>query len=1100
RATCLNSGLIIFSNWAGSITSRISSISPRYITSLELTVLGQNLSSPSTTGSELHYTVGQLGVKHAERLGLVQRQQHLHEELLVLSLQRQRKSIDDAAQNLKQLANTIELLSLIDEPQENIINLLPNESSQAEKFAIDSVENSFQKVALSRIFAVEYTNRWSMYFLATEGWKSGDSSPFNLFRFQIGHGVAEVEHNSALLQLLLEQFNLISAGCIFQRRQRVQLSWGFRSIMRRAVRALRFFARLQLIAVAKWVGHTAAACKSPAAANRRTDQAVREVEVDQEEAHTLHVMAEPRTKIPPIETTVIIEETPVRMEIDTGASVSLISSDTFALSSVGCPSWSRPTHSYVREPVPLLGKINVCVRIGEISKELPLLVVKGSGSNLIGRDWLAGLPLDWRSINQARVALQQAMQKQQHDAHAHDRRIEMGDAVVARDFAADGRWKPAVVTNCSGAASFSCQFDDGREVRRHIDQVRKPPEPPAPSEAEQPPCVEVPDDQPEAPAETPGQAPELSSEALLRRSTRARAEPDRLRYEYSNEDRTSNNSSCSGGSNPAAPMKSSLPAVKPRTRSMLVVSKSEASEQAAADLSSPSGTSAASPGLPSGEDSISSGLSVLRELAEARKLYMSTASENAQMKQYVEDLNSECLELHDSLFQEANRQVSEALQAKDRVEKRCIELERQNEVLTSEVAALKALIEQASPSLSECGHRRTGSYSDVRQAEQLTDSDIQSFELDPLVYGEDIRCCLEFANRDLGAQVIEAALTNQLHIEALTSNRSAPQGKQRCSLMKSKLCHYRVRLSESSDAPWHYISHCARNRIIATCNLLHYLRYVQQGLLPSATSSDKFTEIQSHRRNMHLAMLGFQNDSGTPQSLASTPTTRSRLQSLADSDAGNADTAADSPSLATRRARIASELLESEEKYLRYLRLLTRYFEAPLRLSEDLMPADAHAAVFGNLAQIVQLNRHHMRAQAILERQMAASSRLLGFVRRAESRPEVQMRLDALLIMPVQRVPRELLELLQRQRKQQSHRPESTSRDSIGAAHAFCQLAPYLKIYSVYARHHMRAQAILERQMAASSRLLGFVRRAESRPEVQMRLDALLIMPVQRVP
>ncbi|PAA51976.1 hypothetical protein BOX15_Mlig007695g1 [Macrostomum lignano] len=350
----------------------------------------------------------------------------------------------------------------------------------------------------------------------------------------------------------------------------------------------------------------------------------------------------------------------------------------------------------------------------------------------------------------------------------------------------------------------------------------------------------------------------------------------------SDEDRTSNNSSCSGGSNPAAPMKSSLPAVKPRTRSMLVVSKSEASEQAAADLSSPSGTSAASPGLPSGEDSISSGLSVLRELAEARKLYMSTASENAQMKQYVEDLNSECLELHDSLFQEANRQVSEALQAKDRVEKRCIELERQNEVLTSEVAALKALIEQASPSLSECGHRRTGSYSDVRQAEQLTDSDIQSFELDPLVYGEfldwlnspgldasksafmdrivnrDIRCCLEFANRDLGAQVIEAALTNQLHIEALTSNRSAPQGKQRCSLMKSKLCHYRVRLSESSDAPWHYISHCARNRIIATCNLLHYLRYVQQGLLPSATSSDKFTEIQSHRRNMHLAMLGFQ--------------------------------------------------------------------------------------------------------------------------------------------------------------------------------------------------------------------------------------------------
>uniref|UniRef100_A0A1I8GWQ2 SH2 domain-containing protein n=1 Tax=Macrostomum lignano TaxID=282301 RepID=A0A1I8GWQ2_9PLAT len=42
---------MIFSNWPGSITSIISSISPRYITSLLLTVLGQNLSSPRTTCS-----------------------------------------------------------------------------------------------------------------------------------------------------------------------------------------------------------------------------------------------------------------------------------------------------------------------------------------------------------------------------------------------------------------------------------------------------------------------------------------------------------------------------------------------------------------------------------------------------------------------------------------------------------------------------------------------------------------------------------------------------------------------------------------------------------------------------------------------------------------------------------------------------------------------------------------------------------------------------------------------------------------------------------------------------------------------------------------
>lgn len=51
RATCLNKGSCILTNWLGSITSSISSISPRNITSFWLHVLGQNLRRPRTTGS-----------------------------------------------------------------------------------------------------------------------------------------------------------------------------------------------------------------------------------------------------------------------------------------------------------------------------------------------------------------------------------------------------------------------------------------------------------------------------------------------------------------------------------------------------------------------------------------------------------------------------------------------------------------------------------------------------------------------------------------------------------------------------------------------------------------------------------------------------------------------------------------------------------------------------------------------------------------------------------------------------------------------------------------------------------------------------------------
>ena len=49
RDSCLKRGSMTLVNWPGSMMSRISSISPRNITSLGLLVFGQNLSKPITT-------------------------------------------------------------------------------------------------------------------------------------------------------------------------------------------------------------------------------------------------------------------------------------------------------------------------------------------------------------------------------------------------------------------------------------------------------------------------------------------------------------------------------------------------------------------------------------------------------------------------------------------------------------------------------------------------------------------------------------------------------------------------------------------------------------------------------------------------------------------------------------------------------------------------------------------------------------------------------------------------------------------------------------------------------------------------------------------
>ena len=56
-----------------------------------------------------------------------------------------------------------------------------------------------------------------------------------------------------------------------------------------------------------------------------------------------------------------------------------------------------PVHlrTYTKEEVPTLGSCLVTVQYGEQTKELPVIVVPGSGPNLCGRDWLAQLQLDW---------------------------------------------------------------------------------------------------------------------------------------------------------------------------------------------------------------------------------------------------------------------------------------------------------------------------------------------------------------------------------------------------------------------------------------------------------------------------------------------------------------------------------------------------------------------------------------------------------------------------------------------------------------------------------------------------------------------------------
>ena len=81
------------------------------------------------------------------------------------------------------------------------------------------------------------------------------------------------------------------------------------------------------------------------------------------------------------------------MEVDTGASMSLISESTYLIMNLWkVPPKLQPTtiklQTYSGQQLMILGALEVIVGYGEQRIIRSLLVVEGAGPSLLGRDWL----------------------------------------------------------------------------------------------------------------------------------------------------------------------------------------------------------------------------------------------------------------------------------------------------------------------------------------------------------------------------------------------------------------------------------------------------------------------------------------------------------------------------------------------------------------------------------------------------------------------------------------------------------------------------------------------------------------------------------------
>ena len=124
-----------------------------------------------------------------------------------------------------------------------------------------------------------------------------------------------------------------------------------------------------------------------------------------------------------------------------------------------------------------------------------------------------------------RVHMSQDSKKHNYDRKSRSRSFSVEDSVFARQSNIDSPWIPGTVAAKLGELTYQVQFDNGRMVRRHIDQIRpRHLEMPAPSPEE----IVIPNEAPFLFDNTTGQPITVNSEPepVLRRSSRVQHPPD----------------------------------------------------------------------------------------------------------------------------------------------------------------------------------------------------------------------------------------------------------------------------------------------------------------------------------------------------------------------------------------------------------------------------------------------------------------------------------------------------------------------------------------------------------------------------------------------
>ena len=173
-------------------------------------------------------------------------------------------------------------------------------------------------------------------------------------------------------------------------------------------------------------GHIAKVCLSKAKAQQnqtRTGQLHQSTDAAGDETLEYSLFhTQGQSSAAPIQVTLAVNGVNMTMELDTGATLSVISEETyhklFPVETAPALKTSKAQlKTYTGEVIPILGEIEVEVQYKGQHSEQKLLVVAGKGPSLLGRDWLSQIKLDWNQLNHLQTSGMSASCQQILDRH-----------------------------------------------------------------------------------------------------------------------------------------------------------------------------------------------------------------------------------------------------------------------------------------------------------------------------------------------------------------------------------------------------------------------------------------------------------------------------------------------------------------------------------------------------------------------------------------------------------------------------------------------------------------------------------------------------------